>query len=94
MIDWSANATPKRGRDSIWMAAGTPAHGVADPINPTTRAEALDLLTNELRNADGERVLVGLDFSFGYPAGVAQAKAEEIGEKEGGREGRVHTVGQ
>lgn len=73
MIDWSANATPKRGRDSIWIAVGTPAHGVADPVNPATRSEALDLLTNVLCTADGERVLVGLDFSFGYPAGFAHA---------------------
>lgn len=73
MIDWSAQATPKRGRDSIWMAVGTPHDGVADPFNPSTRTEAIDLLIDVLHAARHERVLVGLDFSFGYPVGFAPA---------------------
>ncbi len=67
-VDWSASSRPKRGRDSIWICAGERA-SVADPINPTTRAAALDVLV-ELCDAPG-RVLLLVDFSLGYPHGSA-----------------------
>jgi len=43
--------------------------------NPSTRGKAEVIVRDALRRcvADGERVLVGLDFPYGYPAGFAAA---------------------
>jgi precorrin-8X/cobalt-precorrin-8 methylmutase len=43
--------------------------------NPSTRQTCLDVLNAHLRNliADGSSVLIGFDFPFGYPAGLAAA---------------------
>jgi precorrin-8X/cobalt-precorrin-8 methylmutase len=69
VVDWSANSTPKRGRDSIWIA-------VRDSVgvtlsNPSTRFEAEEILADVV-GADG-RTLVGVDFSLGFPAGTAKS---------------------
>ncbi len=73
VVDWSANATPKRGRDSIWIAVCT-ASGEPDVVvNPPTRAQAMAWLVDVLTGTTAERVLVGFDFSFGYPNGFAPA---------------------
>ena len=42
VVDWSANSTPKRGRDSIWIAV-LDGHGVS-VSNPSTRAAAEESL--------------------------------------------------
>jgi hypothetical protein len=72
-VDWSASARPARGRDSIWFATGT----IDDlaPKNPETREKAtVDLRELLIRAAaDEERVLIGFDFPYGYPAGFAAA---------------------
>lgn len=73
MVDWSANSSPKRGRDSIWIASGTPSQGVEHVVNPPTRAQAFAWLIDALSASRHERVLAGFDFSFGYPAGFAKA---------------------
>ncbi|WP_308860679.1 precorrin-8X methylmutase [Oceanibium sediminis] len=75
VVDWSARANPSPRRpsaDAIWWTVAR--DGVVEqPVYLRTRAEALarlgDLLVAE-RDA-GRRVLVGFDFAFGYPAGVA-----------------------
>jgi hypothetical protein len=65
IVDWSAQATPKRGPDSIWSyTTGDP-----DAVNHRTRAAASTALIDLLR-APG-RTLVGFDFPLGYPAGFA-----------------------
>ena len=72
-VDWSANGKPKRGADSIWIAARGWG-GLEEPENPATRAAALALigaLLNEATRAR-RRLLVGFDFPFGYPAGTAR----------------------
>lgn len=72
-VDWSANGKPKRGLDSIWIAArgwgAMPA-----PENPATRAEAVGRIEGLLADARaaGRRLLFGFDFPFGYPAGTAR----------------------
>jgi hypothetical protein len=73
-IDWSAANTPKTGRDSIWIAERW-ATGAAPSVNPPTRAAAMAILTERslAARSRGERILVGCDFAFGYPAGAAQA---------------------
>ena len=71
MVDWSAAAVPRQGRDSIWLC-----HLSAGRVhieNPATRLAARDrlaaLLAIEL--AAGRSVLAGFDFPFGYPEGFA-----------------------
>lgn len=76
IVDWSANATPKRGADSIWsyeLDADTDTDQQLPPFNHRTRAEARAHLEARLRHHAGRRVLVGFDFAFGYPAGFADA---------------------
>ena len=79
VVDWSARSKPspkQKSRDSIWWAVARIADGieVEEPKYVRTRHEALDglahLIATEL--AQGRRVLVGFDFPFGYPAGVAE----------------------
>jgi precorrin-8X/cobalt-precorrin-8 methylmutase len=73
VVDWSANGTPKRGADSIWI--GVAEGGVVTATNPATRAEAvvaLDALFVRATDA-GLRMLAGFDFPFGYPRGLSQA---------------------
>jgi precorrin-8X/cobalt-precorrin-8 methylmutase len=73
-VDWSGAAKPTRGKDSIWFASGT-ADEVSSPQNPATRAEATEMLRQLLTAAAArrERVLIGFDFPYGFPAGFAAA---------------------
>jgi len=70
VVDWSAAATPKLGRDSIWSCLLGP--DGTELVNHPTRAVFESWLTDTLRRLPG-RVLAGFDFSFGYPAGFARA---------------------
>ena len=71
MVDWSAAAVPRTGRDSIWICWSDAAGERL--VNPATRHQAKALLAEWLMAArsKGERVLMGFDFPFGYPAGFA-----------------------
>ncbi len=71
IVDWSAANQPKTGRDSIWICRlGAEGESVC---NPPTRHAAKGVLADMLASASGraERVLLGFDFPFGYPAGFA-----------------------
>lgn len=71
VLDWSAAARPRTGRDSIWL--GLAASGGVSAENLSTRAAAaarLDALVAEALEARA-RLLIGADFAFGYPAGFA-----------------------
>ncbi len=80
IVDWSARSAPspaKPSKDAIWI-------GVArdDGVETTylrTRATAEVWLTEFLaaETAAGRRALVGFDFPFGYPAGVAETVCGE-----------------
>lgn len=72
IVDWSAARVPKTGRDSIWI--GRLAAEGERVENPPTRHAARLLLAELLADAmaKGERVVVGFDFPFGYPAGFAR----------------------
>lgn len=77
-VDWSAAGRPKTGKDSIWLASCVrKGRQVSEGIleNPPTRQAAWARLHALLRDAvnQGRRVLVGMDFSFGYAAGMAAA---------------------
>jgi len=73
IVDWSAANQPKTGRDSIWICAVDRGGRERLVENPPTRYSARSLLGNLLSDARarGERVLLGFDFPFGYPAGFA-----------------------
>jgi precorrin-8X/cobalt-precorrin-8 methylmutase len=82
VVDWSANASPKLGADSIWSHVRTageyagPAErtGSAEPpINHPTRALAREYLTELLTTLADRRVLIGFDLPYGYPSGFAAA---------------------
>ena len=79
VVDWSARSKPgpkNPTKDSIWWGVARIAGDieVEEPKYVRTRHEALDglacLIATELDA--GRRVLVGIDFPFGYPAGVAE----------------------
>lgn len=76
VADWTAAETKKLGDTSLWIGVAkrdvrfrlyTETHNVA------TRAEGEALLASILaeHRKRGDRVLVGLDFNFGYPVGTA-----------------------
>jgi precorrin-8X/cobalt-precorrin-8 methylmutase len=71
MVDWSAESRPKSGPDSIWICWHAPDGERLQ--NPPTRHAAKLLLAEWVAAAlgRGERILVGFDFPFGYPAGFA-----------------------
>ena len=78
MVDWSAASKPATGADSIWIGALTPDSRLKlafKASNPPTRAKALEELNDLLGRClkRGDRVLLGMDFPFGFPAGTAQA---------------------
>ena len=76
IVDWSARSEPSPARptkDAIWWAVAR--NGFVDePAYARTRDDAVErlcsLIATEL-DAD-RRVLIGFDFPFGYPAGVAR----------------------
>ena len=72
-VDWSASSQPGTGRDSIWIADGSSSE--VRTHNPPTRQRAVDHVRQLLASsvAADERVLVGFDFPYGYPAGFAAA---------------------
>ncbi len=76
MVDWSANSSPKKGKDSIWVAVADRDGQIEILSNPSTRHEATTLLIAELSNT-ADRTLVGCDFSFGYPSGFITALIDE-----------------
>ena len=76
VVDWSARSKPgprRPTKDSIWWAVARDGV-VAPPAYERTRHEAVarleDLLASELEAH--RRALVGFDFPFGYPVGVAR----------------------
>jgi hypothetical protein len=72
IVDWSANGTPKLGADSIWLSELV-AGGEPTAVNVPTRHAAEHHLRDLIARHQGERVLIGVDFPLGYPAGFAAA---------------------
>jgi hypothetical protein len=71
IVDWSGASVPRVGRDSIWICRRC--GGDETLVNPPTRRAAKALIADWLgaARAKDERVLLGFDFPFGYPAGFA-----------------------
>ena len=53
VVDWSANSTPKTGKDAIWSCVFDPANGRQDLVNHHTRHAARDHLTDVLPHDTG-----------------------------------------
>ncbi|MDF2234019.1 molybdopterin guanine dinucleotide synthesis [Albimonas sp. CAU 1670] len=75
MVDWSAANAPsprRETKDAIWTALARDGRA-EDPVYHRTRrgAEAALGETIEAELAAGRRLLIGFDFPFGYPPGVA-----------------------
>ncbi|MEQ5872336.1 molybdopterin molybdenumtransferase MoeA [Sagittula sp. NFXS13] len=72
MVDWSGgnDRGPRPKRDAIWIGEAGRA-----PVYCRNRAVAEAHLAARISDAldAGERLMVGFDFPFGYPSGVAQA---------------------
>lgn len=83
-VDWSARASPsplKPSKDAIFICD---TGGRKHPEYYRTRAAAMAAVGQALDDAlvRGQRVLVGFDFAFGYPAGFAAAltgRADPLG---------------
>lgn len=81
MVDWSARSAPSPARptkDAIWIAVARTGGDARGPgaietayIRTRAEAEARLLALMRAEAAAGRRLLVGFDFPFGYPAGVA-----------------------
>jgi hypothetical protein len=76
-VDWSASSTPtqlKPNKDTIWLGELVRGSPAAERYH-RTRANCVHDLATRLRAllADGFRVLVGFDFAYGYPRGLANA---------------------
>ena len=79
-VDWSASTEPVDGADSIWIA-------ICDPVGPprlenfATRELAMERIKALLNEATamGRRLLIGFDFSFGYPEGTALMMTGRVG---------------
>ncbi|WP_323769459.1 molybdopterin guanine dinucleotide synthesis [Antarctobacter sp.] len=76
MVDWSggndAGARPRK--DAIWIGESGP-QGDATPLYQRNRTVAEETLATRIEAAltAGERLCIGFDFPFGYPAGFAAA---------------------
>lgn len=72
VLDWSAARGARRGADSIWTGLAA-ADGVA-AVNHPTRAAAESALAAQIAQSlgGGGRLLIGVDFAFGYPRGFAR----------------------
>ena len=78
-VDWSANNEPKSGKDSVWSCFALDATSELQTRNHRTRYSAEVWLVEQLTAAvhSDDRILVGLDFPYGYPAGFAAALAAD-----------------
>jgi hypothetical protein len=78
MVDWSAASKPATGPNSIWvgiLAKDARLKLQFKAVNIDTRLKARAFLEDMVAKLTrrGDRVLLGFDFSLGYPAGTAKA---------------------
>ncbi len=76
VVDWSAASSPspaKPSADAIWIATAEVGTGTVTTAYHRTRDAAETTLKAAITAAlnAGERLLIGFDFPFGYPAGFA-----------------------
>lgn len=78
MVDWSAAAKPALGPNSIWIGMLVKDARLKlqfKAVNIDTRLKARAFIEDMLAKLTkrGDKVLLGFDFSLGYPAGTAKA---------------------
>ena len=78
MVDWSAAAKPTTGANSIWigvLAKDARLKHQFRAVNIETRLKARAFIEDMVGKLTkrGDKVLLGFDFSLGYPAGTADA---------------------
>jgi hypothetical protein len=74
IVDWSSASVPRTGKDSIWLAVIRWGEPEVEAVNCPTRHSFETEITGRLGGPlAGRRVLVGFDFPFGYPRGLAAA---------------------
>jgi hypothetical protein len=83
-VDWSASSTPTRlkpKKDTIWLGELVRGSTPAERYH-RTRSACVDDLVARLRvlTARERRVLVGFDFPYGYPRGLAAAAGQPVSE--------------
>lgn len=76
IVDWSAASKPAQGANSVWIGALARDARLKfqfQSANPSTRKSARELIQGlaERFVRRGDKVLIGFDFSLGYPAGTA-----------------------
>ena len=76
-VDWSASSKPTRlepKKDTIWLGELVRGSAPAERYHRTRSACVHDLVARlRVLTAQGLRVLVGFDFPYGYPRGLAAA---------------------
>lgn len=77
VVTWSAASKPNQGNDSIWIAAETPDARMKlqkMSVNPDTRAKAAEQLSAAIDRLmkRGDKIILGLGFPLGFPAGTAE----------------------
>ena len=85
IVDWSAASKPATGPNSIWvgvLAKDARLKFQYRGVNIATRLEARAFILDMVQklNSRGDRILLGFDFSLGYPAGTAAALGLDIGQ--------------
>lgn len=85
MVDWSAAAKPVTGANSIWvgiLAKDARLKLQFRAVNLPTRLKARDFIRDmaEKLARRGDKVLIGFDFSFSFPAGTAAAMGLKLDE--------------
>ena len=78
IVDWSAASKPAQGANSVWIGALARDARLKfqfSAANPSTRMAATEMIQElaERFTSRGDKVLIGVDFSLGYPAGTAKA---------------------
>ena len=86
MVDWSAAAKPTLGANSIWigvLAKDARLKLQFKAVNIDTRLKARAFLEDMVAKLTrrGDRVLLGFDFSLGYPAGTAKALGLDVSKQ-------------
>ena len=86
IVDWSAAGKPAQGANSIWIGALARDARLKfkfQSANPSTRLQAREMIAGlaERFAARGDKVLIGFDFSLGYPAGTAESIGLDTSEK-------------
>jgi molybdopterin molybdotransferase len=76
VVDWSAANLPTSATNranSIWVGCHDAEGGIEWHHRTRAAAEAQIVTLITAAQAQGQRLLVGFDFAFGYPAGLCRA---------------------